>query len=620
MSASLAFRISALTTACLQGSPTATDDLVYLTRSENLHLKDTMDAVKRLLDRRGLFMTGPAATPFIDGALASFELLTIGLRQVKPTDPIQTSRSLIYDLRDLLPIMKEWISHIINLFLHGQSDSVADFTTFLPVLEEFFGEARAIEQAVPNAYEVHDSTTILFMRNLTRLWLHSASLPSSYSLPVPSLLNVLTSSMSIQAPKMHPVFQEMSSCRSSDVSRALRISLFHVLSETEIDIGQLKSFHGLMLFAIEESSLCHQMAVDGLIPLLITLLFRLTSPRTAIARAERRADAHKDLVKGAMFALMILHALLVVANPSVIETALKCRLLEAVLLAHVRLRNTDEFEKVLMDFPRLIVNMVSSHLIYRSILRACRTNLRRIESRKLEQKLDGEDRFAKSWSTLRRRVVTAIALNEDFQEAVFSRCGNAWCMTRMQLPEYHLKRTPRRCSGCLHVAYCSSECQRVDWKAQHGTYCTSRIRERKDGRLYTTPIPPLDEELLLWLATRDFKESEGFCRQTTTYRGELMVILDYSSWEVQLGECYNMRLEVIDRGAKLWEEGVVEEKPFSAVLQSTQELALKGEDSVLLILPAPNSKTIKYLTSFQQLERRCYSMMFTDKLGPVPNP
>ncbi len=80
-------------------------------------------------------MTGPASAPFIDGALASFELLTIGLRQVKPTDPMQTRLSLIYDLEGLLPIMKEWISHIINLFFHGQS--VAGFTAFFPVLEEF---------------------------------------------------------------------------------------------------------------------------------------------------------------------------------------------------------------------------------------------------------------------------------------------------------------------------------------------------------------------------------------------------------------------------------------------------------------------------------------------------
>lgn len=53
--------------------------------------------------------------------------------------------------------------------------------------------------------------------------------------------------------------------------------------------------------------MCHQMAVDGFIPLLITLLFRLTSPRTPIARPERRVYTRNELVKGAIFALMMLH-------------------------------------------------------------------------------------------------------------------------------------------------------------------------------------------------------------------------------------------------------------------------------------------------------------------------
>ncbi|GLB35480.1 hypothetical protein LshimejAT787_0210450 [Lyophyllum shimeji] len=119
-----------------------------------------------------------------------------------------------------------------------------------------------------------------------------------------------------------------------------------------------------------------------------------------------------------------------------------------------------------------LVNVISTYLIYISVLRPAARALVKMDLHHMERDIAKRGPFWDAWKAL-TETVDARALVAGSRIA--PRCSYPKCDPSVTKLKF------RRCSGCEDALYCSSTCQRLDWTdTSHRTYC-KKMQQSYDG-------------------------------------------------------------------------------------------------------------------------------------------
>ncbi|KAJ7635687.1 hypothetical protein DFH06DRAFT_1220209 [Mycena polygramma] len=143
--------------------------------------------------------------------------------------------------------------------------------------------------------------------------------------------------------------------------------------------------------------------------------------------------------------------------------ALRGGLLRALILV----ASTHTGNESLCDLGIQFLDILPGHTVYRSILQHMPACLREVED------LVNSDAFVRCalfprWQTFEALVRERLVFLESFDKTLpemYKACDNITCHKLCD------KSDLRRCSTCLELYYCSSQCQATDWRAGHREYC-----------------------------------------------------------------------------------------------------------------------------------------------------
>lgn len=126
----------------------------------------------------------------------------------------------------------------------------------------------------------------------------------------------------------------------------------------------------------------------------------------------------------------------------------------------------------------LLSTIFPKYAIFRSVLKVMGRSIKALNAVKAVDRPKPGGPMHKHWTTLETLVMTRLNLLEtdDADEAHVDSCQSSKCN------KSGAAGTFKRCAGCLHVHYCSKECQIYDWKqGGHQTYCRGIQARRAKG-------------------------------------------------------------------------------------------------------------------------------------------
>ncbi|OAX42126.1 hypothetical protein K503DRAFT_863294 [Rhizopogon vinicolor AM-OR11-026] len=169
----------------------------------------------------------------------------------------------------------------------------------------------------------------------------------------------------------------------------------------------------------------------------------------------------------------------------VVEAGLLPALLEVEpWLSYLENDNEEDWEPLRL----LLSNILPKFTIFRSVLKVMGRSVKAINAAEKVDKLEMDGPLYKYWTTLERLLMFRLDLLEtdDVDETHVDSCQSSKCNKSGPAGTF------KRCAGCLHVHYCSRECQTYDWKqGGHQTYCRGIQARRAKGIMSRIPTRDL---------------------------------------------------------------------------------------------------------------------------------
>ncbi|KAJ6583917.1 hypothetical protein DFH09DRAFT_1359871 [Mycena vulgaris] len=127
------------------------------------------------------------------------------------------------------------------------------------------------------------------------------------------------------------------------------------------------------------------------------------------------------------------------------------------------------------EFFPILHNHLPPYLAYLCVVRAAAKALDKIRILGIENRMERRGPLMESWTTFKKVLEHRIELAGETVHLV---CANKQC-NRIDFTDKCL----RYCVGCMIRAYCSSECQVIDWRAGgHRNYCKDTRTRRTEGQ------------------------------------------------------------------------------------------------------------------------------------------
>ncbi|KAG8214647.1 hypothetical protein J3R82DRAFT_9725 [Butyriboletus roseoflavus] len=143
-------------------------------------------------------------------------------------------------------------------------------------------------------------------------------------------------------------------------------------------------------------------------------------------------------------------------------------------IKHLNGQDSEDWEPLFL----ILSHIIPKYSLYNSVLKLITKRLAAIDTGDLPGKLDKHGMLFQSWSVFQTVIRSRAALHNLVvsNETHIETCQNAMC-DKSGPPGLF-----KSCAGCLHVHYCSKECQVYDWKnGGHQKYCRDIQARRADG-------------------------------------------------------------------------------------------------------------------------------------------
>ncbi|KAJ6460054.1 hypothetical protein C8R47DRAFT_129582 [Mycena vitilis] len=190
---------------------------------------------------------------------------------------------------------------------------------------------------------------------------------------------------------------------------------------------------------------------------------------------------------------MMRHQLSLAWGRSATCEALRGGLLRAIILVG----STHTGNETLCDLVLEFLDFLPGHMVYRSILQHMPHCLREVEDLVVCDAFVGCALFSR-WQPFEALVRERLAFLESFDKTIpeiAKACDSTTCKKLCD------KSDLRRCSSCLELYYCSSQCQVTDWRAGHREHCKASSELRHEPA--ENPCSKHDRRFMRALLSKD---------------------------------------------------------------------------------------------------------------------
>ncbi|KAJ6501109.1 hypothetical protein C8R47DRAFT_258479 [Mycena vitilis] len=177
------------------------------------------------------------------------------------------------------------------------------------------------------------------------------------------------------------------------------------------------------------------------------------------------------------------------------------------------------------------LDILPGHMVYRSILQHMPACLNEVTDLMSCATFVRCALFSR-WQTFEAHVRERLAFLETFDQRMpdtYRACDNSTCNALCERSKL------RRCSVCLDLYYCSSNCQAMDWRAGHREFCKQFSTLRRDPQ--KPRCSRYDQHFLHALVRKDwatYMVAEGASRLRQDPPGLCVVRFDYTAGAVSI--------------------------------------------------------------------------------------
>ncbi|KAL0578884.1 hypothetical protein V5O48_003117 [Marasmius crinis-equi] len=179
----------------------------------------------------------------------------------------------------------------------------------------------------------------------------------------------------------------------------------------------------------------------------------------------------------------------------VLETGvIKCIIEGLPLVAKHRTQEPQIFMKIVCSAYE-ILDRIARFLVYPAILHGYLKSVKNLsDSNAVDNELGMISKeLGEAWLRLKHKAILLRTVRRDLKNKEPAQiCGNSKCSLRPKNSDQVSTQDRQkvryfRCSSCHQVMYCSSDCQRSDWRAVHKKACHDLTKDRK-GTIRAQPL------------------------------------------------------------------------------------------------------------------------------------
>ncbi|KAJ7581968.1 hypothetical protein C8J56DRAFT_956501 [Mycena floridula] len=221
-----------------------------------------------------------------------------------------------------------------------------------------------------------------------------------------------------------------------------------------------------------------QFSSAGVIPVLVQLMSRLTSTHNHVGA--KTVDQPSEVYQ---VASSILVNVIDYLGPASVHQAFASGIFKVITAAVPLLRHTNHTKSYIN-----LAESLSRTLIQPYILRQAKKSIDVASLSSLIKSSAGDVKVIPALTGLRDAFIQARDTRREYKIYKHGLCSHSKCKS-----EGVLLQNVKRCSGCHSAHYCSSECQKLDWKLGHSTSC------KPPPVLYSYQTAPvIDEDYICW--------------------------------------------------------------------------------------------------------------------------
>ncbi|KAF9022738.1 hypothetical protein BDZ89DRAFT_1115376 [Hymenopellis radicata] len=622
---------SRLKAAAIGGSVDAIKEIASCVSEGTIKLFDAIPVVQRGLAISNMISIDTPAwrdEPAIVGALAACDILSSGMHRHIRTYGLRRMPTVITrPLKVLFPTVNQWMAYFAERTGLASTETPTqrrdeDLVLLIDDLVRIFGNLRP---QLPEFVSLDYPSSEAFFGTMVRLWVGSTvgGLETTYLITFLINSPTVNHSPDTAAYIEHPTIMAFITHSTDPLCAAITALCIRLTSEREINITLVHSLFACMVYSTATAVHINNMVIEGILPFLVRLLRRLISLNTAIAypaMPESLQVESTGAVKSALLMGFKNIIIIIKQGPAFIVKCLEAGLMEAILAISLRHSEDAEFRDAIvpalgqhgvLDEVVELLDFMKTYLFYRCIAHLYRQKMNTRNSRRMHEKLSPECPIGQCLEGIHNNELRkANMFNREFVDAAFSRCANVGCSVTSG------NGSPlRRCINCRHTAYCSQSCQRQDWNGRHKEYCSFFSGEREISRMYNDVLPTMDQEFVLWIASRDihrpeFRPTIAAFAEEKTMNDQRILVLDYADGDLEGASLASSTCQdcvAYWPEASIFDLGTRYTMDHEHLVRAAQALTVLGELPVLILTPMGRHDSSKRLTTVDRLVKRRYA-------------
>ncbi|KIY65580.1 hypothetical protein CYLTODRAFT_492185 [Cylindrobasidium torrendii FP15055 ss-10] len=411
-------------------------------------------------------------------------------------------------------------------------NATSPYPEIVELVERAFDSALSSPRICGSAFHGDDPATLEMTLYITRLWLRGSASDNLHS---PNLLVLMMgrwlSHLVYPAPyiryKVSPktaavIKNAIQDENSVIVARALSQACSQLNEQAKVDLDTV--------YMTSLICLIHVASTDKHYPALVEHGFYTWTPRILKVITSRRSNfygpavgskddpSQRDAVENCVRRLAWMCERF---TTNFVSSAVRAGMLVALIQATVWYQRDRGMEAAIATTAKALLGYVLWPSVHAHVLRSFKSSLRTGLLNKCA--VDGAAGAA-ILEIFRVSSTNTYTDTTELKELALRKCANLKCKRKNAGPVIL-----KRCGGCLHYAYCSKECQRLDWARGHKQYCNN-LKILPQMIVSCPAVTESDDDFMRFLAWRDLYQYGNDIRKfLKKYRGTdtPVLVMDY---------------------------------------------------------------------------------------------